>query len=114
MRLALPPGLVVLFMSGCTQYALRDSTLDQSRTLTDIHYRVVLDNLAMLPERKGSLPWGMRITQGTATVTDGVSGTFSYAWSPVSRTLSATPSRQWQLGWTLVPVTDSSDLDRKR
>lgn len=110
MRCVIVLGVIGVLEAGCATTALRESTLEQSRTLTDIHYQMVLDNLAMLKERNGALPWGVRVSQGSTTISDEVSGGIFFSWPPDSHSLSVTPSRQWQVGWTLTPVTTPQDL----
>ncbi len=56
---------LLMASTGCQAIQLRDKTLDQAHTWTDIQYRQVLDNLAMLSCRPSALPYFS--VAGTAT-----------------------------------------------
>ena len=63
-------------VNACTSAQLEYSTLAQGRTLTDLHYQIVLDNVAMFREAPGSLPWHVKITDGSITISDSVTPRF--------------------------------------
>lgn len=99
-------------ISGCTSVQLQYSTLAQGRTLTDLQYQIVLDNVAMFREAPGSLPWHLKITQGSITINDALNPSFSYASPPINRTFGLAGSRAWQEGWTVVPVVNPLELSK--
>lgn len=76
--------LALVAGSGCTNTQLRITTINQGSTLTDLHYHMVLHNLATFAENQASIPWHLAITLGTAQVAD--AGTFH-----------ATPGWLWSL-----------------
>lgn len=119
MRLsAIATCALLIIGAGCTDVQLRQSTVRQSRTLTDIQYRMVLENLAELAANPGSMPWHASVSGGAAQVADtgqglfaaginlfnGSGGTFT-SYSP-SGQLARTVVQQW----SLAPVTDGDTL----
>jgi hypothetical protein len=102
---------LLFLLPGCTHIALRDNTADTGSTLTDLQYQIVLDNIAMFKCNSDSLPWGIKITQGSMQLTDAVTPSFSYAWPAVTRTGTLGGSRTWQDSWTVVPVTSKGELE---
>jgi hypothetical protein len=102
--------LFVMASAGCTSMQLQYSTLAQGRTLTDLQYQIVLDNVAMFRQAPGSLPWHLKIESGTVTINDTVNPSFSYTGPVVSRTYILGGARIWQEGWTVVPVVNSEEL----
>ncbi len=59
-------GLVILALTlistGCTDAQLRITTLNQHATLTDLHYQMVLRNLAVFANNPDVIPWHTSIT----------------------------------------------------
>jgi hypothetical protein len=124
-RLLLPSLALMICLQGCTtdiadyvttNGALYRSTLAQGRTMTDIDYTMLLDNVAMFRELKtNALPWHLAFLSGDITIKDTLTGgdpNFSYAWDPISRSFGASASRSWQENWTAVPVVDGPTLER--
>ena len=72
--------LALLGGSGCTDTQLRITTINQGSTLTDLHYNMVLHNLATFAENQASIPWHLAITVGTAQVADAGTVHFTPAW----------------------------------
>ena len=109
---------LVVVGAGCTDAQLRHSTVRQVRTLTDLQYRMVLENLAEVAANPGSMPWHASISGGAAQVADtgqglftaginlfnGSGGTFS-SYSP-----GAQFARTIVEQWTLAPVTEGDTL----
>jgi hypothetical protein len=75
-----------------------------------VQEEMVLSNLEMFRKRPHSLPWHLKITSGTISVSDTVAPSFSYTWPPVSREIIAAPSRNVQMLWNVVPVSDNAEL----
>jgi hypothetical protein len=71
---------------------------------------MVLDNLAMFCHDPNSLPWHLKITQGSIAIDDSLNPQFNYTWSPVSRMFGISGSRGWQESWTVVPVVDRNEI----
>lgn len=118
MRAASLMILALVAGSGCTDAQLRQTTVRQSRTLTDIQYRMVLENLAELSCNPGAMPWHASVSGGAAQVADtgqgiftaginlfnGSGGTFS-SYAPAAQ-FARTIVQQW----TLAPITDGDTL----
>lgn len=107
--------LVCICFTGCTSVQLRRSTLAQGRTLTDLEYTMVLDNIAMQRQLPGALPWHLKVTQGSVQIDDNIAGNFDYSWgtgfgSIITRTLGVNGGRGWQESWTVVPEIDTGHL----
>jgi hypothetical protein len=104
--------------TGCTEASLRHTTVRQARTLTEVQYRMVLENLAEVAANPGARPWHASISGGAAQVADtgqglfsaginlfnGSGGTFS-SYSPAAQ-FARTIVEQW----TLAPITEGDTL----
>jgi len=97
-------------LAGCTSSALERSTLGQGATVSDIVAEMVLDNLEMTRQSPNALPWHLKITQGSISVADTLTPSYSYVWPIIANTPGLTGAREWQLSWTVVPVTDKLTL----
>jgi hypothetical protein len=107
----------VIFLQGCTTWQLTRSTLAEGKTLTDIEYAMVLDNVAMFRDspQNTAVPWHLSFSTGDVTIKDTLSAgnpNLSYAWDPISRVFGGSASRSWQENWTAAPITDKPTLDR--
>jgi hypothetical protein len=71
---------------------------------------MVLDNVALQRAEPGALPWGIKLSQGSVTISDNVQPSFAFTWPATSRTLSINASRNQSLSWTTVPVVDHDQL----
>ena len=103
-------AMVAICASGCISTQLQNSTLSQARTLTDLQYRMILDNVAMFRAAPGSMPWHIKIAQGSITVNDNVNPGLRFAWPPTSREIGLSVAREWQTSWTVTPVIDPGEL----
>jgi len=93
-----------ILLCGCTTVSsLQTTTLSQGGTASEILSQMVLDNLEMIRQSPGALPWHLKITQGGIGVTDQISPSFNVTWPNVSRTAGLSGSRQWSVSWTVVP-----------
>ena len=54
----------LLIVTGCQSISLRNHTERQARTLADLQYDQVLDNIAMFSENPSSLPFFSAAAQG--------------------------------------------------
>jgi hypothetical protein len=104
-------ALLMIGLSGCTHTILRHSTVHTAQTITDLEYQMVLSNLAMAKCRPGSLPWHLKITQGSVQVSDSVDGSLTFVWPHTTRTPATNASRGVSESWTVVPETDPKALD---
>jgi hypothetical protein len=115
---AILPLALFTLGSGCTDAQLRHTAVRQARTLTEVQYRMVLENLAVLADNPGSMPWHASISGGAAQVADtgqglftaginlfnGSGGTFS-SYAPAAQ-FARTVVQQW----TLDPITEGDTL----
>jgi hypothetical protein len=122
---AFPPPLLLLFIStslGCTHVQLRNSTVSQARTLSDIYQQQVIDNLALFIYDPGALPHFAFANQGTTTIADQGTLALMNGWGrnagfPLlfsTEQLNPTLQRNAQEAWTLTPVTDPRKLELMR
>ena len=111
-RIAIWLALVV--SAGCTSQSVRRQTEAQADTFIDIHYRQVMDNLAMVADDPEVLPSYSMLDFGTADVTDKVAITGSVVAPPprVATTALIDPSvsRTVKENWTLTPVVAPEKL----
>jgi hypothetical protein len=106
-----------LLLSGCTHIQLQHSTLKQETTLTDLQYRQVLNNLAMLIQNRGANPYFALSSGGTVQVSDTGSGMLGLTWDPFGFTgtsLGLGGSRNLTEAWSLAPVLNPDKINRMR
>ncbi len=106
--------LVILGLAcstGCTTGRLRQRTINQGRTLPELQYQQVLDNLAQFATRPGSLPWHVNLKEGTSQVTDSLSGGAAVdIGPPVTWFPQLLGSRTAVAQWGMAPVVDATEL----
>jgi len=81
--------------------------------MSDILEEMALDNLEMIRQDPGALPWHLKVTNGGIQIQDQVvAPSYTYAWPAIAQTVSANGlgQRQWQLGWTVVPTVGKKQL----
>lgn len=124
---ALHVGLL-LTISGCAHTPLRKSTAQTTSTLADLHFQLILDNVARFQENPDTLPSFAVATAGTVSISDqagvGISPTYSPTLGPnqqgggalpiVSLLFPASAQRSLTENWSLTPITDSDNLRRLR
>lgn len=101
---------IAVFTWSCASVELKSETVRQARTLTDLQNEMVLSNVAMQIAAPGSLPWHVKIKEGTVTINDNINPESSFSWPPTSRSLGLSGAREWQVSWTVIPVTDPDQL----
>jgi hypothetical protein len=116
MRTRLYLACACIPLAGCTTMSLERNTVRQSQSITDLRYREVLSNLAMLSANPATLPSFSSIYAGTADVTDSIAGSpaatlmriglmpfgTTTVFGPVSADVNF--SRTLKENWTLDPV----------
>lgn len=104
--------LAGLLAGGCRHTALRGDTLAMASTISDLQYRLVLDNLAMLGSDPDLLPWHVKLDDGIVQVED--EGRLALDISPLAADLdplsAAFGERRQTQRWGLVPVTNPEEL----
>ena len=128
-RLANTQALVLLCLiasTGCAFIPLRRNTINQARTVSDIHQQQVVDNLAMFVFNPNSMPCFSYPTQGTNQVTNTTTGGVSTGWGAITQgpvagkfllnALGITVNGQHQSNeaFTLVPINDPRKLELMR
>lgn len=112
--------LAVLFAAfgvGCTHTQLRYNTVRQSLTVSDIHQKQVLDNLAKFVHDSHAIPDFAYVSQGASEVQDIGSLSLSFLWlwaGTGENSLGAGAERGATESWVLVPVTDPRRLELMR
>jgi hypothetical protein len=94
------------------------TTLNQHATLSDLHYQMVLRNLAVFARSPGVIPWHMNVTGGTAQVADAETARMGFLWQiyRVARANfgqyapSASASRTVVQQWSTNPIVYSDAL----
>lgn len=110
------PGPVCLIIvlacsSGCTTARLRQRTINQGGTLPELQYQQVLDNLALFAVNPSALPWHVNLHEGTAQVTDSLSGGVAVELGPPADALPQLfGSRTAVAQWGMSPVVDATEL----
>jgi hypothetical protein len=101
---------LLMFVVGCESYQTEHLALNQGKTLTDMHYAMVLDNIAMARDYPGTLPWHAKFTQGTAATQDTYSPGFNMGWRHIVKTGSVTAALQTQHSWVMTPLMGANLL----
>jgi len=91
---------------SCTSVQSQRMLLAQGRTITNIQYEEVMDNLAMARRVPGILPWHLSLTKGSVSAQNTVTPSFSTVWPTISHTLGLSATYQQQHGWDVVPFDD--------
>jgi hypothetical protein len=102
-------ALACLF--GCTSGRLRQRTINQGKTLPELQYQQVLDNLALFAANPSALPWHVNLREGTTQITDSLSGGAAVDLGPPTETLPQIfGSRTVVAQWGMSPVIEASEL----
>ena len=107
----------MLACAGCMTQALERHTLAQEASPTEIRYREVLDNLAMVAHDPAALPAYSSIFAGTAQITDTaqlVSTTTGGAAGAGAQVISPQYTRAALGNWTLDPINSPEKLEAIR
>jgi hypothetical protein len=98
-------------ITGCTTDRLRYRTINQGRTLPELQYQQVLDNLAQFAANPAALPWHVSLREGTSQVTDSISGGAAVDLGPpVTWFPQLLGSRTAVAQWGMSPVIDATEL----
>src|SRR5262249_28041747 len=130
---AMRSGLVMLvvlpLLGGCaTQRSLCNNTVRTTATLTELNYRMVLENVALFVANPSAMPSIAIVNAGTVTVADQKTLSASTTGVPtesfaqqagsglpiLSVLVNPSASRSVTENWSLAPVTDIDNLRRIR
>jgi hypothetical protein len=108
----------VCLSSGCTMMSLERHTVAQVDTTTELRYKEVMNNLAMIVNDPSSLPNYTSIFSGTIFVQDTgqLLSTTTWPFAPLVGSQATNPSvnRQISQNWTLDPVLVPEKLEAMR
>jgi hypothetical protein len=108
-------ALVLTGLTGCTSVRLRQRTVHQASTLSELQYQQVLDNLALFAANPSALPWHVNLREGTTQVTDsGSAGALVDLGPPASTQPQVFGSRTVVAQWGMSPVIDPMELSLLR
>jgi hypothetical protein len=103
--------IVLAALTGCTAARLRQRTINQASTLTELQYQQVLNNLALFAGNPAALPWHITLREGTTQITDSGNGGAAVDLGPPAETLpQAFVSRTAVAQWGMSPVVDPTML----
>jgi hypothetical protein len=116
MRKIVTALVAALLCVGCASTTLKQYTLNQSLSVTDMRYRQVLDDLATVAHNAGTLPAFALTAGGIANVTNTVSIDTATIWDQAVKgfskeTLAAFGQHNPELQWTLDPVVSEPQLE---
>ncbi len=104
-------AIVLSVSAGCTATRLGQRTMNQGKTLPELHYQQVLDNLAMFADNPSALPWHVNFREGTTQITDSASAGAAVDLGPPSNTLPQIfGSRTVVVQWGMTPVIERTEL----
>jgi hypothetical protein len=107
-------GILVLLATagaGCTHSQLSHSALQQAGTITDLHYKQVLSNIASSHSNADVLPHFAVVATGGTSVNDEASLSAELEWSTIFRQMYIPgASRAVEEQWTLAPVVHPDKL----
>ena len=109
---------ILCLSSGCTMTSLERHTVAQVDTTTELRYREVMNNLAMIANDPSRLPNYTSIFSGTVFVQDTgqLLSTTTWPWAVSLGSQATNPSvnRQISQNWTLDPVLVPEKLEAMR
>jgi hypothetical protein len=120
---------ILPLVAGCqTHVSLRNNSVSTTRTLADLNYQQVLDNVAQFTANPAAMPSLAVFNAGTVTIADQKSANFSTTGAPtlsrpqqmgaglpiLSILLNPSASRTVTENWSMAPVTDIDNLRRIR
>jgi len=119
--------LLIVVSIGCAHIPLRNNTVREARTVTEIYQQEVLNNLAMFAYDPNSLPHFSYANQGSTSINDQGNAGISAGWGRVGAGstgynpfnisalgLNLAGQRQLAEGFTMTPVNDPRKLELMR
>ena len=109
--IVLETALILVGASGCNAVRLGKRTIHQASTLPELQYQQALDNLARFVDNPSALPWHVNFREGTAQITDSLSGGAAVdIGPPVTWFPELFGSRTVVAQWGMTPVIDAAEL----
>ncbi len=110
-RVGLFLALGLCCVTGCTSMRLRQRTVNQASTLSELQYQQVLNNLAQFAVNPTVLPLHINLREGTTQVTDSISGgSLVDLGPPAVSQPQLFGSRTAVAQWGMSPVIDPIEL----
>ncbi len=109
--------ILICLSSGCASVQLRKHTVSQIRTVTDLQYQQVLDNLAMFVAAPDSMPFFSVPSAGGTSISTTGEASNTITWNFLgflSDAFGLRASRTNAGSWTLAPINDPAKLQRMR
>lgn len=108
-------GIILLISlccaTGCTSMRLRQRTVNQASTLSELQYQQVLNNLAQFAVNPTVLPLHVNLREGTTQVTDSLSGgSLVDLGPPAVSQPQLFGSRTVVAQWGMLPIIDPIEL----
>lgn len=115
-------GAVGFLIGGCSTQQLVDNAVAVSVTVSDILDLQIIDNLEKYRTAAYAIPSHIALDTGTLSVANQLNPGFKFVHGatstttvhPISREWDFGYQRSWNIGWSVVPVTDQNDLARLR
>jgi len=112
-------ALIPVLACGCTHKQLRRSTNQTQQTMSDLRYKHILDNLAMMVRNPATVPNPVAINGGVVQISDNATGPGNITWNSFGTLLTAeslgiTGSRTISEQWSLTPLHNPEKLKLMR
>jgi hypothetical protein len=109
-------AVLSLISCGCVSTSLEHYALNQALTVSDMRYKQVMHDLAVVADNRGSLPSFALTAGGLANVTHTVSIDTATLWDAAVKgfskeTLAAFGQHNPELQWTLDPIVSEPQLE---
>ena len=107
---------VLVLACGCTSNQLRRSTNQSQQTMSDLRYKHLLDNLAMMVRNPATVPNPVAINGGVVQISDNGTGIGNFTWNPfgirgvTQYFFGLTGSRTISEQWSLTPLHNPEKL----
>ena len=106
-----------VLLAGCASVALRDTTIDSTRTISAMEQQQVLDNIAEFWVNPGALPHFAIINAASLQINDSGQASTTLTWNPfglMTAALGFMGTRASNNQWTTQNVYDSDKLKKMR
>jgi len=107
--------VIPVLACGCTHRQLRRSTNQTQQTMSDLRYKHILDNLAMMVRNPATVPNPVAINGGVVQISDNGTGMGNITWNSFGTRLTTpflgfTGSRTISEQWSLTPLHNPEKL----
>jgi len=111
--------VIPMLACGCTHKQLLRSTNQTQQTMSDLRYKHILDNLAMMVRNPATVPNPVAINGGVVQISDNATGAGNITWNPfgvkiTQYFLGLAGSRTISEQWSLTPLQNPEKLSLMR